>query len=105
MIIKFETFINEAYEARGLEDNLRNKASMYKDQGFTYRILRQVYSRGFEDYHEKKKSGDIRNYAMKRVLDFLNKGRVWSVHDTDLADEVRKNFKKHNKKKKNKKKK
>lgn len=100
--LQFDNYITEAYETRGLEDELRNKANMYKDKGYTYHILRLVYTRGSEEFYEKKKSGSVRNFAMKRVNDFLNKGRYWSVNDTDLADEVRKKVKKLNKKKKKK---
>jgi len=94
----FEIF-NEAYESRGLEDALNNKATSFKDQGITYHILRQVYTRGIEAF-DNKKGTSAKQFAMKRVTDFCNHGRSWTIYDTDLAAKARKNAKKLKKKKK-----
>jgi hypothetical protein len=99
---KFEMF-NEAYESRGLEDMLKNKANSFKRHGINYRILRQVYSRGLEAFDDRKK-GNAKAFAMRRVNDFLSKGRTWSIYDTDLADKARENAKKIKTDKKKKKK-
>lgn len=98
----FDNYINEAYESRGLEDILRNKANSLKDRGITYNMLRIIYSRGIEDFSEKKKKGSSKNYAMKRVDDFLARGKSWSIYDTDMSNQAKRRRKKLLKKKKKK---
>jgi hypothetical protein len=80
-----------------LEFDLKSKANSYP--GVTFSILRKIYSRGLEDF-DKKKGKNAEKFAMLRVMNFLSKGKSWTILDSDLADKVRKNLKKLKKKKK-----
>ena len=63
-------------------------------------MLRVIYSRGVEDFNDKNKKGSAKDYAMKRVNDFLAHGKSWSIYDTDMSDKVKKKQKKALKKSK-----
>lgn len=89
---KYEDFLNESK----LEFDLKSRVKSYP--GVTFSILRKIYSRGLEDF-DNKKGKSAEKFAMSRVNNFLSKGKSWSILDSDLADKVRKNLKKLKKKK------
>lgn len=90
----FEEFLNES--SSNLEFDLKAKAKSYP--GVTFSILRKIYSRGLEDF-DKKKGKNAEKIAMSRVMNFLSKGKSWTILDSDMAAKVRKNLKKLKKKK------